>query len=96
MGQFEPWKSLLRHSRVFVLIVLAIVLIAGSLFLTNWKDSDIIVVTFPDGREIEAEVADTPEKLLFGLAFREGLPPNSGMLYIFETSDLYRMRTKGF
>lgn len=96
MGHFEPWKSLLRQSRVFVLIVLALVLIAGSLFLTNRKDFDIIMVTFPNGREIEAEVADTPEKLLFGLAFREGLPPNSGMLYIFETSDRYRMRTKGF
>jgi len=96
VGRFEPWKSLPRPSRVFVLIVLSLVLVAGSLFLTNQKDSDIIVVTFPNGREIEAEVADTPEKLLFGLAFREGLPPNSGMLYIFETSDRHRRHTKGF
>jgi len=81
---------------VILLIVLSLVLIAGSLFLTNQKDSDIIVVTFPNGKELEAEVADTPEKLLFGLAFREGLPPNSGMLYIFETSDRHRMRTKAF
>lgn len=96
MDRFEPWKSLQRQRRVIVLIVLSLVLIAGSLFLTDQKDSDIIIVTFPNGREIEAEVADTPEKLLFGLAFREGLPPDSGMLYIFETSDRHRMRTKGF
>lgn len=96
MDRFEPWKSLQRQRRVIVLIVLSLVLIAGSLFLTDQKDSDSIIVTFPNGREIEAEVADTPEKLLFGLAFREGLPPDSGMLYIFETSDRHRMRTKGF
>ena len=55
-------------------------------------------VVAPDltDEEIDAEVADTPEKLLFGLAFRDGLPPNSGMLYIFETSDRHRLRTKGF
>jgi uncharacterized membrane protein (UPF0127 family) len=81
---------------VFVLLVLSLVLIAGSLFLTGRKDTDTIIVTFPSGKEIEAEVADTPEKLLFGLAFRDGLPPDSGMLYIFETSDRHRVRTKGF
>lgn len=96
MDRFEPWKSFPIQRRVIVLIALSLVLIAGSLFLTNQKDSEIIIVTFPNGREIEAEVADTPEKLLFGLAFREGLPPDSGMLYIFETSDRHRMRTKGF
>jgi uncharacterized membrane protein (UPF0127 family) len=66
------------------------------LFLINPKEGQTIIVTFPSGKEIEAEVADTPEKLLFGLAFRETLPPNSGMLYIFETSDRHRVRTKGF
>lgn len=96
MDQFEPSKSVPRQSRVVVLIVLSVLLVAGSLFLANRNDSNFIVVTLPNGRAIETEVADTPEKLLFGLAFREGLPPNSGMLYIFETSDRHRMRTKGF
>ncbi|MGQ0811972.1 MAG: DUF192 domain-containing protein [Nitrospiraceae bacterium] len=68
----------------------------GSLFLTNKKESDVIVVTFPSGKQLEAEVADTPEKLLFGLAFRDGLPQGSGMLYIFETSALHRVHTKGY
>jgi len=89
-------KFLTKHSRVVVLLGLSLVLIVGSLFLTEWKDTDTIIVTFPSGTEIDAEVADTPEKLLFGLAFREGLPPDSGMLYIFETSDRHRLRTKGF
>jgi uncharacterized protein len=64
--------------------------------MTSQKDSDTIIVTFPSGMQLETEVADTPEKIFFGLAFREELPPNSGMLYIFETSDRHRMQTKGF
>lgn len=88
--------SRLSRQRFFVLIILALVLVTGSFFLTNKKEADTIIVTFPSGREIEAEVADTPEKLLFGLAFREGLPPNTGMLYIFEASGPHRMRTTGF
>ena len=80
MEPSTPSKSATTHSRVVVLLGLSLVLIIGSLFLTNWKDTDTIIVTFPSGTEIDAEVADTPEKLLFGLAFREGLPPDSGML----------------
>lgn len=85
-----------KRSRIVVLILLAILLLTGSWFLTNQKDSDTIIVTFPSGRAIETEVADTPEKLLFGLAFRDALPPDTGMLYIFEASDLHGIRTKGF
>ena len=96
MDPSTPSKSSTKQSRVVVLLGLSLVLIVGSLFLTEWKDTDTIIVTFPSGTEIDAEVADTPEKLLFGLAFREGLPPDSGMLYIFETSDRHRLRTKGF
>ena len=96
MEPSTPSKSPTKHSRVVVLLGLSLVLIVGTLFLTEWKDTDTIIVTFPSGTEIDAEVADTPEKLLFGLAFREGLPPDSGMLYIFETSDRHRLRTKGF
>ncbi len=84
------------RGRVVVLIALAILLLIGSWYLSNPKETDIIMVTFPTGKQIEAEVASTPEKLLFGLAFREGLPPDGGMLYIFETSDRHRVRTKGF
>lgn len=37
-----------------------------------------------------------PEKLLFGLAFREGLPADTGMLYIFESTGLHRVQTRQF
>src|SRR5919201_4258051 len=84
------------RQRLFVLLILALVLISGSFFFTQQKETETIVITFPNGHELEAEVADTPEKLLFGLAFRETLPVNTGMLYIFDASARHRVRTKGF
>jgi uncharacterized membrane protein (UPF0127 family) len=85
-----------KRSRIFVLIGLSVLLLTGSWFMMNQKDADTIIVTFPNGTQLETEVADTPEKIFFGLAFREGLPPQTGMLYIFESSDRHRMRTKAF
>ncbi|MDE3117627.1 MAG: DUF192 domain-containing protein [Nitrospirota bacterium] len=86
-----------KRIRVVILIVLALGLVTASWFLTDQQnDTHTILVTFPSGKVLEAEVADTPEKLLFGLAFREGLPSDTGMLYIFETSDRHRVKTKGF
>jgi uncharacterized membrane protein (UPF0127 family) len=85
-----------KKKRITTLVLLAILLMSVSLFLVERKDSSIIIVTFPNGRELETEVADTPEKLLFGLAFRETLPPNSGMLYIFESTGPHRITTKEY
>lgn len=85
-----------RRTRVITFVLLALLLVSGSIFLTGRKDSDTIVVTFPNGKQLETEVADTPEKLLFGLAFREGLPPDTGVLYIFEGTGLHRMQTKEY
>jgi hypothetical protein len=96
MAIFTPSPTPPTRHRAVVLVVLALGLLAGSWFLAGPMETDTILVTFPSGTLIEAEVADTPEKLLFGLAFRESLPPDSGMLYIFETSDRHRVKTKGF
>lgn len=96
MGILAPPNTPPTQRRAVALVVLALGLLAGSWFLAGPKETDTILVTFPSGALIEAEVADTPEKLLFGLAFRESLPPDTGMLYIFETSDRHRVRTKGF
>ena len=96
MGILTPSSSPPKRSRVFLLIVLASLLLVGGWFLANRKDDATIIVTFPNGRQIEAEVADTPEKQLFGLAFRDGLPAGWGMLYIFETADYHRIGTRGY
>jgi uncharacterized membrane protein (UPF0127 family) len=96
MGILSPSAQAPKRSRVFILIVLAAVLLLSSWFMANRKDEATIVVSLPNGESIEAEVADTPEKQFFGLAFRDALLPGWGMLYIFETSDFHRIRTKGY
>jgi uncharacterized protein len=88
------WEQ--KKKRITTLVLLAILLMSVSLFLVERKDASFIIVAFPNGRELETEVADTPEKLLFGLAFRETLPPNSGMLYIFEATGPHRITTKQY
>lgn len=85
-----------RNKRIIMMVLLALLLMSFSVFVGERKESSIIVVSFPSGVQLEAEVADTPEKLLFGLAFREGLPPNGGMLSIFEQNGLHRITTKEY
>lgn len=85
-----------RRKKIVTFVLLVILLISVSLFLGGPKESDLIIVEFPNGKTMETEVASTPEKLLFGLAFREGLPADTGMLYIFESTGLHRVRTRQF
>ncbi len=79
-----------------MMILLAVLLMSVSMFLVQRDDAKTIIVTFPNGTQIEAEVADTPEKLLFGLAFQEALPSNGGMIYIFESTGHHRVTTKEY
>ena len=85
-----------KKKRIITLGLMAIFLMSASFFLLDRKEETIIVVSFPSGRELEMEVADTPEKLLVGLAFRETLPANSGMLYIFESTGQNHVWTKEY
>jgi len=48
-----------------------------------------IAIQLPSGTKITAEVADTPSKRLVGLMFRDQLPHNQGMLFIFENTDFH-------
>jgi uncharacterized membrane protein (UPF0127 family) len=96
MNQTQTNDREQKKKRIIMMILLAVLLMSVSIFLVERKESSIIVVKFPTGIEIEAEVADTPEKLLFGLAFRDGLPPNGGMLYIFEENGPHPVRTKEY
>ena len=85
-----------KKKRIVTLALMAIFLMSASFFLLERKEETIIVVSFPNGRELEAEVADTPEKLLVGLAFREALPANGGLLYIFESTGQNHLWTKAY
>lgn len=96
VSQIQPsdWEQ--KKKRIIMMVLLAVLLMSVSVFLMQREESSIISVKFPSGVEVEAEVANTPEKLLFGLAFRDGLPPNGGMIYIFEENGLHRVRTKEY
>ncbi|SLM46944.1 conserved protein of unknown function [Nitrospira japonica] len=96
MSTPQPIDRQQRKSRIITLVLLAILLMSLSTFLVQREDAKTIIVTFPTGTELEAEVADTPEKLLFGLAFQEALPPNGGMIYIFEQAGAHRVTTKEY
>jgi uncharacterized membrane protein (UPF0127 family) len=85
-----------RRKKIVTFVLLVILLISVSLFLGGPKEAELIIVEFPNGKTMETEVASTPEKLLFGLAFREGLPADTGMLYIFESTGLHRVQTRQF
>ncbi|WP_455241996.1 DUF192 domain-containing protein [Petrachloros mirabilis] len=85
-----------KKKRIIMMILLAVLLMSVSMFLVERKESSIIVVTFPNGTQLEAEVADTPEKLLFGLAFQEALPLQGGMIYIFESTGTNHFWTKAY
>ena len=85
-----------NKKRILFLALMALLLISGAMLFNAPKRTEIIEVRFPSGAKLQAEVADTPEKLLFGLAFQDYLPPNKGMLYIFEESAPHRVWTKEF
>src|SRR5438445_4925107 len=46
-------------------------------------NSPLLTVTYPNGTRIQVELADTNEKRALGLMFREQLPNNRGMLFVF-------------
>ncbi len=85
-----------KKKRIITLGLMAIFLMSAAFFLIDRKDETIIIVSFPNGYDLEAEVADTPEKLLFGLAFRETMLPNRGLLSIFESTSQNHIWTKAY
>jgi len=96
MLSFLQFKGAADKKRIFFLLVMALLLISGALFFNAPEQTQVININFPGGTALRAEVADTPEKLLFGLAFRNVLPPGEGMVYIFGESGPHRVWTKEF
>ena len=90
-AQGQPNKK-----RIIFLVAMSLLLISGALLFNRPEQTQVIHVSFPNAAVLEAEVADTPEKLLFGLAFQDSLPPDKGMLYIFDESGPHRVWTKAF
>ena len=85
-----------NKKRILFLVIMSLLLISGALLFNSPGQTQAINVKFPSGAVLKAEVADTPEKLLFGLAFRPVLPEEEAMLYIFGESGPHRVWTKEF
>ena len=92
----NPEKKPGNKKRILFLVVMALLLITGAMFFNAPRQIEVFQINFPNGIALQGEVADTPEKLLFGLAFREGLPRDGALLLIFEESGLHTVWTKAF
>lgn len=85
-----------NKKRILFLLLMSLLLISGALLFNAPQKTEIIEVRFPYGATLQAEVADTPEKLLFGLAFRETLRNDHGMIFLFDQSDFHKVWTKQY
>jgi len=86
-----------QATRLGVLAVLAFALLmVGSYFMSTGQGPASMVVSFPSGTQMTVEVADSPLLLYAGLAFRDSLPPNGGMLFIYDRADFHRRNTRQY
>ena len=58
-----------------------------TLLLGACTHAPAVVVTLPDGFEVSAALARTPEQHARGLMFVKQLPDNAGMLFVFEQDE---------
>lgn len=65
-----------------------------TLFLVACHPYKTATITLPDGFNVQAKIADTPQKQTQGLMFVKHLPENQGMLFAFEeeTEQLFWMK----
>jgi len=78
---------------IFLFIALVAMGIAMPLMMGN-QDINYFMVELPNGKQIPAQVADSPEKQVVGLFFAKELPPNSAMLFIYDDEDFHPVWTK--
>jgi len=84
----------MKNLLIFSIIVL--ILVGVGLFWL-WRR----VLTLPvkelkiGNKNITVEIADTSEARALGLSYRESLPPESGLLFIFEKESIYPFWMKG-
>ncbi len=77
----------------FLVLVLVAMGVAFPLLMGN-QDVNYFMVELPSGKQILAQVADSPEKQIIGLFFANELPPDRAMLFIYEDEDSHRIWTK--
>lgn len=78
-------------------IVLVVALAAMGIalqFMGGNQSRQYFMIELPDGSQVFAQVADSPEKHLEGLFFTEELRPNQGMLFIYQEEDPHKLWTR--
>jgi hypothetical protein len=73
----------MRYIIGFLTIIIIITLIAIKLM----PDQTLQIKTKTDTYDISIEIADSPEEQTLGLMWREDLPENKGMLFVYEKED---------
>ena len=73
---------------LFVVVCVVVVIISLVFIYKNTNHSDYVSITINNTR-ILARVADTPEKMATGLSGALSLPENNGMLFVFESPEIY-------
>src|SRR5207245_8550305 len=86
-----------RAVRLGFLAALALALLmVGSYFMSTGQGPESMVVSFPSGTQMTVEVADSPLLLYTGLAFRDSLPPNWGMLFLYDQAGFHRRNARQY
>jgi uncharacterized membrane protein (UPF0127 family) len=85
-------KENLKKGAVLIIALVALG-IAMPLMMGN-QDINYFMVELPNGKQILAQVADSPEKQVVGLFFAKELPPDGAMLFIYDDEDSHPVWTK--
>ncbi len=67
-------------------LLLVLFLFCESLFL---QSKGFTIVILPDGSTLNVELSTTPDEWAKGLMYRESIPENYGMLFVFKNSDYH-------
>jgi len=78
---------------IFLVAALVALGIAMSMMMGN-QGVNYFMIELPGGKQIMAQVADTPEKQVVGLFFAKDLSPDAALLYIYDDDDFHKVWTK--
>lgn len=77
---------------ILIIGLFAVIIIAFSIYYFDSEDSQPLRndgIVFFGNYSITVEIADNSEERSKGLMFRESIPHNTGMLFVFENEGLY-------
>lgn len=79
---------------ITVLLIIVTIILLIKFFVLKSNSSDGLSKIKINDHEILVEIADTPDKRAQGLSGRKNLPPNQGMLFVFEAPGRHRFWMK--